>query len=344
MKTPVNSRFGRKFINCRNGLVVWCLAAIAIACGGGGGGAVSTPVSPTPVATPSTPPTTPTTTPVPPAPTSPVTFRVDGAVTSATSATGSLANGILSIGGTDTSRSTTIGFALTPTAAGVGTYPLGPLSSANAQLYVGNPAAGWQAGVGIGSGTITVSALTPTSASGTFSFSLAAVPGTGATGTKSITEGVFNVTLTTPTPPSSTPSGGSTFTVVIDGTPWTSSLSRRATLTNNILAITGQDTNFRVITLAVPISAGLLIPPSGPATVSLDFTPGVHGVVTMVQGAQNWDNGHDGGAGTFTITSISATRVTGTFTVTLVNNPVNVAPVPTARLTSGQFDMALERF
>jgi hypothetical protein len=99
-----------------------------------------------------------------------------------------------------------------------------------------------------------------------------------------------------------------------------------------------------VITLAVPFSGGVLIPPSSPANVSLDFaTPG-RGIVTMVLGAQNWDNGHDGGAGTFTVTSISNTRVAGTFTVTLVNNPVNVTPVPTARLTNGQFDMALERF
>ena len=64
----------------------------------------------------------------------------------------------------------------------------------------------------------------------------------------------------------------------------------------------------------------------------------------MVLGAQNWDNGHAGGAGIFTVTSISNTRVAGTFTVTLVNNPINVTPVPTARLTNGQFDMAVERF
>jgi hypothetical protein len=126
--------------------------------------------------------------------------------------------------------------------------------------------------------------------------------------------------------------------------PWTSSLSRRATLTNNILTVTGQDTSFRVITLAVPFSAGLLVPPSQPPTISLDFTSAVHGTVTMVLGAQNWDNGHTGGAGSFTVTSVSTTRVTGTFTVTLVSNPINVTPVPTAHLTNGQFDMALERF
>jgi hypothetical protein len=63
--------------------------------------------------------------------------------------------------------------------------------------------------------------------------------------------------------------------------------------------VTGQDTNFRVITLAVPISAGLEVPPSPPPTITLDFTPAVHGVVTMVLGAQNWDNGHAGGAAAY---------------------------------------------
>ena len=273
-----------------------------------------------------------------------MSFKVDGTSTAAGSVTAGMAGGILSVGGTDASRSTTLSFALTPTAAGTGTYVLGPSSAANAMILIGNPAAGWQAGVGIGGGTITITTLTSTSASGTFSFTLTAVPGTGATGTKAISEGAFNVTLTAAPAPAPTPSSGSTISVLIDGAPWTSALSRRATLTNNILTITGQDTNFRVITIAVPLSAGLLVPPSPPATVTLDFTPGVHGVATMVLGAQNWDNGHDGGQGSFTVTSISATRVTGTFTVTLVNNPINAVPVPTARLTNGTFDMALERF
>jgi hypothetical protein len=64
----------------------------------------------------------------------------------------------------------------------------------------------------------------------------------------------------------------------------------------------------------------------------------------MVLGSQNWDNGHAGGDGSLTLTSISTTRVTGTFTVTLVSNPLNVVPLPTVRITNGQFDMALERF
>lgn len=310
-------------------LLVSLPAVVTIACGGGN----SSPTSPSPPA--GTPPA---------ASGSALTFKVDGVSESASSVTAGLANGILSIGGTDSSRATTLSFALTPTAAGTGTYTLGPLSAANAQVLIGNPAAGWQAAVGIGSGTITVTSLTSTAASGTFSFSLVAVPGSAAAGTKSITEGTFNVTFTSVPAPAPTPSGGSTLSTLIDGVQWTSSLSRRATLTNNILAVTGQDTSFRVITFAVPLSAGLLVPPSSPPTISLDFTPAIHGTVTMVLGAQNWDNGHAGGAGSFTVTSISATRVTGTFTVTLVSNPINVVAVPTAHLTNGQFDMALERF
>lgn len=312
-------------------LLAGLVAAITIGCGGSS----SSPTSP------SSPPSTGT----PAAATNgTLTFKVDGVSESATSISAGFSNGILAIGGTDNAHATTVSFGLTPTGAGTGTYPLGALSAANAQILIGNPAAGWQAAVGIGSGTINITSMTSTSATGTFSFSLAPVNGSGATGTKTITEGAFNVTFTAAPAPPPTPSGGNAFSTLIDGVAWTSSLSRRATMTNNILAITGQDTNFRVITLAVPVSAGLLVPPSPAPIISLDFTPAIHGTVTMVLGAQNWDNGHAGGAGSFTVTSISATHVTGTFTVTLVSNPFNATPVPTAHLTNGQFDMTLERF
>ena len=125
---------------------------------------------------------------------------------------------------------------------------------------------------------------------------------------------------------------------------WTSSLTRRATLGNNLLTLTGQDTNLRVLTLVLPVSGSLLVPPAQAPTISLTFSPSPFGVVSMVLGSQHWDNGFAGGVGSATITSIAATRVTGTFTVTLVNNPVNTVPVQPATLTNGQFDMTLERF
>ena len=300
--------------------------ALTIACGGGSNGGPTSPSATPPPATPSG---------------GTLTFKADGVSESATSITASFANGILSIGGTDSSRATTLSFALTPTAAGTGTYSLGPLSTANALVLIGNPAAGWQAAAGIGNGTITINSLTSTTASGTFSFSLVAVAGSGASGTKSITEGAFNVTFTSVPSPAPTPSGGSTISALVDGVQWTSSLTRRATLNNNFLTLTGQDTNLRVITIVVPVSSTLFVPPSQPPTILLN---GTLGLVTMVLGAQNWDNGHAGGGGTFTLTGLSVTRVTGTFTATLVLTGSNASPGSFAQLTSGQFDMALERF
>jgi hypothetical protein len=273
-----------------------------------------------------------------------MSFKVDGDTVIATSITASFVNGILTVGGGNASRNTTIGFAVTPTAAGTGTYTLGPLSPANALLLIGNPAASWQGAVGIGSGTITLNTLTSTAASGAFAFNLVAVAGSGAAGTRTITEGVFSVTFTSPTSPSPTPSTGSSVSALVDGAAWSGSVSRRATLTNNILTVTGQDTNLRAITLAVPVSGSLQVPPAAAPTISLTFGAAPPGVVTMVLGSQNWDNGHAGGDGSFTVTSISTTRVTGTFTVTVVSNPLNVVPLPAVRITNGQFDMALERF
>ena len=321
------------------------LALATVACGGG----KSSPTSPTTAVTPPAPNPSPSPSPTPtptpsPMPSGSMTFRVDGVAVTATSISATLANGILSVGGGATASNTTLAFSLTPSTAGTGTYPLGPLSPSNAFIQIGNPAAGWQAGVGIGSGTVSLTTLTSTGATGTFSFSLAAVPGTGATGTKTVTEGAFTVTFTSTPAPAPTPGTGSTISALVDGVAWSGSLSRRATLTNGILAVTGQDTSGRVITLTAPISGSLLVPPSAPPTISMNFGAIPQGVAQMVLGAQNWDNGRTGGAGTFTVTSISTTRVTGTFTVTLISNPANAAALPPAQITSGQFDMALERF
>ncbi len=269
-----------------------------------------------------------------------LTFKVDGGSTvTSTAPTATLAGGILSIGGGVTG--TVLGFALTPTAGGTGTYTLGALSPANASLLIGNPAAGWQAGVGIGSGTITISSLTSTTVSGTFSFSVAPVQGTGASGTKSVTDGAFNLSLTTQTPPPA--SADTSITATVDGVAWSSSVSRRATLQNNFLTLTGQDTNGRVITFVLPFTSTVLIPPSPASVYSLNVGTANQPIVTMVLGAQNWDNSHTGATGSLTITGITQTRVTGTFQVGLVPSFLNQVQTP-SQITNGKFDMALERF
>jgi hypothetical protein len=77
----------------------------------------------------------------------------------------------------------------------VGTYSLGAGSVANASLGSSNcSTAGWSTIFG-GSGSITLTTLTSNGAAGTFSANLVPTSGSTATGTRAITEGVFNVTF-----------------------------------------------------------------------------------------------------------------------------------------------------
>jgi hypothetical protein len=167
---------------------LWAAAGLLIVSAGCGSSSTSTAPSAVTLAPAPAPAPTPT-------PTShgSIGFKIDGAPVAPTGVTATFANGILAVGGGDSSRNTVLGFAFAPTGPGV--YALGPLSAANALLTMGNPAAGWNAAVGIGGGSITLTTLTSAGASGTFTFNLVAVPNTGATGTKAITEGVFNVTF-----------------------------------------------------------------------------------------------------------------------------------------------------
>jgi hypothetical protein len=94
---------------------------------------------------------------------------------------------ILSIGGSDGTLS--VGMAWTDN--GVGTYPITSTSSTNVFLTTGS--AGWAASLIGGSGSITVTTVNATHVVGTFNFVAPATPGTTATGTKTATNGQFDI-------------------------------------------------------------------------------------------------------------------------------------------------------
>ena len=123
-----------------------------------------------------------------------MTAVIDGSAwTAVTISTATYANGILSIGGADSSSPIrSIGLALTT--SGPGTFTMGTLpSGANGVLSIGiGPT--WTANVLGGTGTIVVTSLSSTAANGTFLFTPIASAG-GATGTHAITSGVFNITF-----------------------------------------------------------------------------------------------------------------------------------------------------
>lgn len=120
-----------------------------------------------------------------------MTAKIDGGNWSASVAVAATYTGnILAIAGTD-GNGRTIGFATVASAPG--TTSIATTVGANASLTIGANA--WSAGSTIGSGTMVITALTTTGARGTFQFVLSPVASSGATGTRNITEGTFDVTF-----------------------------------------------------------------------------------------------------------------------------------------------------
>jgi hypothetical protein len=115
--------------------------------------------------------------------------KIDGATFTATAATVVSSSGIVSVGAGNASGRT-LGFAWVD--GGTGTYPVG---SGNATVgthtYQSHT---WSASAIQGSGTITITTKTATRVAGTFSFVLQPDAASGATGTRTITNGVFDLT------------------------------------------------------------------------------------------------------------------------------------------------------
>ena len=113
---------------------------------------------------------------------------INGASFNATAARVVTANGLVSIGGGNASGQT-IGFAWLD--AGTRTYPIGGATIAT-HTFMGNT---WSASSAQGSGSITVTTTTANRVAGTFSFVLQADGPSGATGTRNITQGRFDLTF-----------------------------------------------------------------------------------------------------------------------------------------------------
>ena len=122
-----------------------------------------------------------------------MTAKIDGAsftsVTTLAQRNVTNSGTIIAVSGAD-SHGLGLGFGFVD--AGVGTYAIGGLTPTNATVLDGTGKV-WTAGVTGGSGTLTVTALDATHVAGTFAYSAVASAQTGATGTKAVTQGVFDV-------------------------------------------------------------------------------------------------------------------------------------------------------
>lgn len=123
-----------------------------------------------------------------------ITATIDGVAYSGVVRTATSQSGIFAIAAMN--DQTNVGFGIGALAA-AGTTSISATSPTNALLTTstGVPAVSWFASTSGGSGTLTISTITATGATGTFQFTMQPTPGTGASGTRSVTNGSFTVTF-----------------------------------------------------------------------------------------------------------------------------------------------------
>ncbi len=212
---------------------------------------------------------------------------------------------------------------------GPGTYPLG--------TNIGSTPGGivtYAAGTALFStplsgtaGSITIATLNATRVTGTFSFTATPLVGGGAAAVA--TSGRFDVPLSAgyvaPTPELA----GSVITATINGTPRV-----LATITglgggSQTRAVGGQDLTYSLNITLGPISG------TGSAPLTGNTVPLRRITIVQVGTTQSW-GGAGSDVGVLTITSISTTRISGTFSGTLA---ANAQTAGTLTIANGVFDV-----
>jgi hypothetical protein len=221
---------------------------------------------------------------------------------------------------------------------GPGTYPFGTSTE-----VVGGRAQFSEAGVvwatpnNGASGTVTLTTLTPTRIAGTFQYTAALSRGTSATQTRAITNGTFDIPMTSASGslPAVPANAGSVLKATIGGNAYNAG-TVTATTSNqgNGLGINSHNLTYQLqISLAGVTTAG---------TYALNQPAGrVISVTGVGAGPGNpqccWGlNGTD--AGTVTITSVTAARMIGTFNATLRPQSISSQTQPLV-ITNGTFDV-----
>ncbi|MBK6494210.1 MAG: hypothetical protein IPO52_12535 [Gemmatimonadetes bacterium] len=122
-----------------------------------------------------------------------------------------------------------------------------------------------------------------------------------------------------------------TMSATVAGTAWSGTLAVQGTHGGNVLAVSGTNGTYQ-IQLTIPGVA---------ATGTFNVGPGNLGVAQLVQvttGTPAWTSSLVGGAGSITVTTLTATRAAGTFTFTAAASP-GTSATGTRSVTNGSFDV-----
>ncbi len=232
--------------------------------------------------------------------------------------------GTQTAGGVTRSMSISLAFITGP-----GTYPLG--------TNIGSTPGGivsYTAGAALFStplsgtaGTITITTLTATRVTGTFSFAATPLVGGGAAAVA--TNGRFDVPRSTGYVAPTADQAGSVITATINGTPRVIATIVGLGGGTQSRTVGGQDLTYSINILLGPISA-----PGGGALTG-NTVPLRRITIQQVGTTQSW-GGAGTDVGTLTITSITPTRISGTFSGTLA---ANAQTAGTLTIANGVFDV-----
>lgn len=213
---------------------------------------------------------------------------------------------------------------------GPGTYPLGVNTGTNAggTLTMTLGAASWWTPLNGEAGTITITSMANGRMQGTFSATLGRLAGTGGAETVTVTNGQFNVPINPGYTVPAADNRGSTFTITIDG-----QVEKGATIVGlgggtSLIGISASNDQWTISATAGPVDG------EGTLPISVANVPVRKIQVIQTSGGLAW-GGTQADVGTFTISSVSATRIAGTFNATL-------APIGGAlgsKTVSGTFDV-----
>jgi len=222
---------------------------------------------------------------------------------------------------------------------GPGTYPLGVGGTSFGGIAtVAEGGGGWNTPLSGASGSITITALTATRMAGTFAFGAEAVTG-GASGTRTVTNGDFDLEFATANPLTPVPDeAGSRVTATIGGAAWNAATIAGGPVSNDFVLSSSND--LRTMSL-------ILNNITGPGTYQIGAGQS-HAVLVLgpaldPQGDPCCWNEATGNTGSVTIATMTGTRVTGTFSATLAPTAGTGATTPLV-ITGGVFDVGIPQF
>jgi hypothetical protein len=219
-----------------------------------------------------------------------------------------------------------------------GTYPLGTGAgvSGGTAIYA-EGTGGWGTPLSGEAGAVTITTLSATRIAGTFSFNAAASAGS-ATGTRTVTNGAFDLAITSGTTTPVPEKSRMVLTATIGGQSYNASTLVSTGTPSTIFVFGGNNTRHSInIALSnlpgpgtYPIGGGIL------SSVQVGAPPGepVTGPLCC------WNGNFAGSTGSVTVTAITATRMTGTFAFVLQPGGAGAATGPLT-IANGIFDVGL---